>query len=113
MGEREKTEGHSYKSPAVVGLRADPTSDKINGKRRKEQGGVRSFRGMLPVGPGYQQGKQRDIALTGEEVKPEPESQEGFPFVEEYALHFWFWSLSRGGIWVITNIGVKLREKVD
>ena len=35
------------------------------------------------------------------------------PFVEEYALHFWFWSLSRGGIWVITNVGVKLREKVD
>ena len=40
----EKTEEHGYKSPAVVGLRADPTSDKINGKRRKEQGGVRSFR---------------------------------------------------------------------
>lgn len=77
MGEGEKTEGHSYKSPAVVGLRADPTSDKISGKRRKEQGGVGSFRGMLPVGPGYQQGKQQDIALTGEEVKPEPESQEG------------------------------------
>lgn len=77
--------------------------------QRRKGSGIKYFRGLS-----YQLGKQSNTeAVSRREISMSRNQKlEEVHFVEEYTLHFWFWSASRGGIQVITNADVKLRGEV-